>query len=109
MKILYVSQESFHGLLQHYPKVLNHVSSQQRAKMIERIDIYDVMASAASYFQRDIVMEDNRLYMHHSITEESYCIECREDCVLFDNEDNPFIGLLKRKYRSFFIKDFDLT
>ena len=109
MKKLYVLQEPFYEIVQKYPCILEKLSKEQTSMLLRPLDIEELMLSAASYFQCDIVMDESMLFMKNSLTKECSSIECCSDGVLFDQETNPFVGLLKRKYRHFLIKDFDLT
>lgn len=105
----YALKDGFYDVISTCPQILDQVSKEQLDKMVFHIDMDELMNSACSFFQDSIVMEEKCLYMHHAIKEDVYRAECHLYFIQMDDQYNPFLSLLKRKYRSYFIRDFDFT
>lgn len=75
----------------------------QMELMINLIDIDMLYKSAVSYFGEFVYREDNYLILDDRLQNKKYTIICETNCIVLDSKDNPFINILKRKYRYYFI------
>lgn len=108
MKRLYVIKKDFYDIVTKFPNVVlayEQFDIKQVDLMLEQIRSNDIMESASISFQKSIIMEDCTLYMEPSFQQEANMIVCNLYYVLFDKDTNPFIELLKRKFRYHFIID----
>lgn len=101
---MYHMQHAFYELVQKYPTIIDQVSDIQLQQMMINIDIHEMMSSAVSFFQCNVVMEKNVLYIKHSVTDEVYTLQFMPYYVCVEQEDNPFFELVKRKYRELLIR-----
>lgn len=112
LKKFYIIKEPFMDMITKYPlclTLLEEFGEVQSSYMVEVVNCEEIMHSAAFYFQNSIVMEDCFLFMEQSFPQHIDKIECKQYYILFDKEENPFIQLLKRKYRHFFIQDEEIA
>lgn len=86
---------------------MDHMSKSQTQQIMSNMDIDDIMASAVSYFQCNIVMDEDTLYLQHSIKDEVYELKCEHGYVLLDSDENPFFALLKRKFRCILVRELE--
>lgn len=110
MKAFYAIQPTFYDYIKNNRAVLSCASDfslEQQQCMLVFIEMKDVLASAVSYFQKDIYMEKNCLFYEHFLKSEIFVIEGKDGGVLIDNLENPFYLLLKRKYRYFLVMDIE--
>ena len=105
-------KKEFYDIVAQFPSVVNvcdALEDIQRSYMFEDIDICEIMKSASVYFQKSIVMEGDTLSMEQGFCGLSNQIQCLSNSILYDNENNPFLHLIKRKFRYTFTVDVEIA
>lgn len=80
-----------------------NLTKNQIELIINLIDIDMLYKSAVSYFGEFVYKKGNHLILNDRLQNKKYTIICNDSCIVLDSKDNPFINVLKRKYRYYFI------
>lgn len=80
-----------------------NLTRNQMELMFNSIDVDMLYSSSLSYFGEFIHRKDNCLILDDRLQNKKYTIICENSCIVLDSKHNPFINILKRKYRYYFI------
>lgn len=98
---IYAVKELFYPLLHNHTALMNQIElhDKQFERMFCMMDKETLHACAQEYFQTEITMQEYELLYLHTLKECSYKITIKDGYALLDDEQNPFMELIRRKYR----------
>ena len=104
----YAVQPGFYQTIRQYPILLQNlsdISKPQQNQILVSISQTDLTQSALSYFQSAIYEKGCELLFDMQIRQGKCTV--KEQYVELDDENNPFVDLLCRKYPFHFVCDLE--